>query len=93
MERGIGARVPALDRVPQDTATVAGTATPLAKKDGTMNAPMRAPAHAFAERVLVMAQGYDKSLGMIAKILRAQSNQVPLEPLPERWVDLIHQPE
>ena len=51
---------------------------------------MRAHAHAFAERVLVMAQGYDKSLGMIAKILRAQSNQVPLEPLPERWVDLIH---
>ena len=27
---------------------------------------------------------------MIAKILRAQSEQVSLEPLPERWVDLIH---
>ena len=37
-----------------------------------------------------MAQGYDKSLGMIAKILRAQSEQLPLEPLPQRWVDLIH---
>ena len=51
---------------------------------------MRAHAHAFAERVLAMAQVYDKSLGMIAKILRAQSEEVALEPLPDRWVDLIH---
>ena len=34
--------------------------------------------------------GYDKTLGLIAKRLREDSEQVTQEPLPTRWVDLIH---
>ena len=33
--------------------------------------------------------GYEKTLGLIAKRLREDSEQVTQEPLPTRWVDLI----
>ena len=33
--------------------------------------------------------GYDESLAMIAKGLRAQDADIAREPLPERWIDLI----
>jgi hypothetical protein len=33
--------------------------------------------------------GYDKTLGLVAKRLREDSEQVTQEPLPTRWVDLI----
>ena len=33
--------------------------------------------------------GYDKTLGLIAKRLREDSEQATREPLPTRWVDLI----
>ena len=33
--------------------------------------------------------GYDKTLGLVAKRLREDSEQVTHEPLPTRWVDLI----
>ena len=34
--------------------------------------------------------GYDRSLGLIAKALRKESQNVAREPLPKRWIDLIH---
>ena len=33
--------------------------------------------------------GYEKTLGLIAKTLREDSEQVTQDPLPKRWVDLI----
>ena len=33
--------------------------------------------------------GYEKTLGLVAKRLREDSEQVTQEPLPTRWVDLI----
>ena len=35
--------------------------------------------------------GYEKTLGLITRRLREDSEQVTQDPLPTRWVDLIHQ--
>ena len=34
--------------------------------------------------------GYEKTLGLLVKRLRGDSEQVTQDPLPTRWVDLIH---
>jgi hypothetical protein len=34
--------------------------------------------------------GQDSALGQIAKRLRADGHGITQQPLPERWVDLIH---
>ena len=33
---------------------------------------------------------YDKSLGLVAKMLREEGESVTSAPLPKRWVELIH---
>jgi hypothetical protein len=52
------------------------------------NARVRASA-STREVGCAMALSYDTSLGMIAKTLRAKSEDITHEPMPERWVDLI----
>jgi hypothetical protein len=40
--------------------------------------------------VLREKAGHDSALGLIAKRLRGETEDIMQEPLPERWVDLIH---
>jgi hypothetical protein len=37
-----------------------------------------------------MLQGQDSILQRIGKVLRAQNDDITHEPVPTRWVDLIH---
>jgi hypothetical protein len=84
MERRGRAHVPTVDRVPPDAATVVGMATFSIRNIGGTHE--RVPALGM----FAMPQVQETILQHLGKALHAHDGDIIHEPLPPRWVDLIH---